>query len=41
MDDCHLVVRCQLSNLLHRLEGELFGQVSYNFQFLVNRKMLF
>lgn len=32
MDDCHLVVRCQLSNLLHRLEGELFGQVSYNFQ---------
>ncbi|XP_396990.3 RNA helicase aquarius isoform X1 [Apis mellifera] len=27
MDDCHLVVRCQLSNLLHRLEGELFGQL--------------
>lgn len=28
MDDCHLVVRCQLSNLLHRPEGGLFGQVS-------------
>lgn len=27
MDDCHLVVRCQLSNLLHRPEGELFGQL--------------
>ncbi|XP_035724204.1 RNA helicase aquarius-like isoform X1 [Vespa mandarinia] len=27
MDDCHLVVRCQLSNLLHRLEGGLFGQL--------------
>lgn len=31
MDDCHLVVRCQLSNLLHRPEGELFGQVSLFF----------
>lgn len=29
MDDCHLVVRCQLSNLLHRPEGGLFGQVSF------------
>jgi intron-binding protein aquarius len=29
MDDCHLVVRCQLSNLLQRPEGGLFGQVSY------------
>ena len=28
MDDCHLVVRCQLSNLLKRPEGGLFGQVS-------------
>lgn len=28
MDDCHLVVRCQLSNLLKRPEGNLFGQVS-------------
>lgn len=28
MDDNHLVVRCQLSNLLHRPEGSLFGQVS-------------
>ncbi|XP_017876403.1 RNA helicase aquarius [Ceratina calcarata] len=27
MDDCHLVVRCQLSNLLHRSEGGLFGQL--------------
>ncbi|XP_043684922.1 RNA helicase aquarius isoform X2 [Vespula pensylvanica] len=27
MDDCHLVVRCQLSNLLHRPEGGLFGQL--------------
>lgn len=27
MDDNHLVVRCQLSNLLHRPEGSLFGQV--------------
>lgn len=30
MDDCHLVVRCQLSNLLKRPEGGLFGQVSTN-----------
>lgn len=29
MDDNHLVVRCQLSNLLHRPEGSLFGQVSH------------
>lgn len=29
MDDCHLVVRCQLSKLLDRPEGGLFGQVSY------------
>jgi len=28
MDDNHLVVRCQLSNLLQRPEGNLFGQVS-------------
>ncbi|KAJ8670441.1 hypothetical protein QAD02_001700 [Eretmocerus hayati] len=28
MDDCHLVVRCQLSNLLGREDGGLFGQVS-------------
>lgn len=28
MDDCHLVVRCQLSNLLNRPEGGLFDQVS-------------
>ncbi|XP_011502615.1 PREDICTED: intron-binding protein aquarius [Ceratosolen solmsi marchali] len=27
MDDCHLVVRCQLSNLLQRPEGGLFGQL--------------
>ncbi|KAK0164394.1 hypothetical protein PV328_003030 [Microctonus aethiopoides] len=27
MDDCHLVVRCSLSNLLHRPEGNLFGQL--------------
>ncbi|XP_063985951.1 RNA helicase aquarius [Diachasmimorpha longicaudata] len=27
MDDCHLVVRCQLSNLLRRQEGGLFGQL--------------
>ncbi|XP_054010956.1 RNA helicase aquarius [Hylaeus anthracinus] len=27
MDDCHLVVRCQLSNLLCRPEGGLFGQL--------------
>lgn len=27
MDDCHLVVRCQLSNLLKRTEGGLFGQL--------------
>ncbi|KAG7202601.1 hypothetical protein KM043_009791 [Ampulex compressa] len=31
MDDCHLVVRCQLSNLLHRPEGGLFGQVSLRY----------
>lgn len=29
MDDCHLVVRCQLSNLLKRPEGNLFGQVRF------------
>lgn len=29
MDDCHLVVRCQLANLLQRPEGVLFGQVSF------------
>ncbi|XP_034941084.1 RNA helicase aquarius [Chelonus insularis] len=27
MDDCHLVVRCSLSNLLKRPEGNLFGQL--------------
>ncbi|XP_043273212.1 RNA helicase aquarius [Venturia canescens] len=27
MDDCHLVVRCQLSNLLKHPEGSLFGQL--------------
>ncbi|XP_076656944.1 RNA helicase aquarius [Halictus rubicundus] len=27
MDDCHLVVRCQLSKLLDRPEGGLFGQL--------------
>lgn len=40
MDDCHLVVRCQLSNLLHRPEGELFGQVSFISQvFQINRNI--
>ncbi|CAH2094456.1 unnamed protein product [Euphydryas editha] len=28
MDDCHLVVRCQLSPLARRPEGQLFSQVS-------------
>lgn len=42
MDDNHLVVRCQLSNLLHRPEGSLFGQVSlckmlYLFRYRVHR----
>ncbi|XP_022909695.2 RNA helicase aquarius isoform X1 [Onthophagus taurus] len=27
LDDCHLVVRCQLSNLVHRDEGHLFRQL--------------
>lgn len=27
LDDCHLLVRCYLSNLLKRDEGKLFGQV--------------
>ncbi|KAK9686254.1 Intron-binding protein aquarius N-terminus [Popillia japonica] len=27
LDDCHLVVRCQLSNLVNRPEGHLFCQV--------------
>ena len=27
MDDCHLVVRCQLSNLANRSDGNLFMQV--------------
>lgn len=30
LDDCHLVVRCQLSNLVRRPEGHLFAQVSNN-----------
>ncbi|KAL7286116.1 hypothetical protein TKK_0019630 [Trichogramma kaykai] len=30
LDDCHLVVRCQLSNLLKRQEGGLFGQTHVN-----------
>lgn len=28
LDDCHLVVRCQLSGLIKRKEGHLFSQVS-------------
>ncbi|XP_031327645.1 RNA helicase aquarius-like [Photinus pyralis] len=28
LDDCHLVVRCQLSHLIQRQEGHLFKQVS-------------
>lgn len=28
LDDCHLLVRAQLSNLVQRPEGKLFGQVS-------------
>lgn len=28
MDDCHLVVRCQISPLMNRAEGKLFAQVS-------------
>ncbi len=27
MDDCHLVTRCHLSGLNHRVEGKLFSQV--------------
>lgn len=27
LEDCHLVVKCQLSNLCKRSEGKLFGQV--------------
>lgn len=27
MDDCHLLVRCQLSNLVERPEGQLFSQL--------------
>lgn len=30
LDDCHLVVRCQLSGLVKRPEGHLFSQVSAN-----------
>ncbi|KAJ3647430.1 hypothetical protein Zmor_019309 [Zophobas morio] len=33
LDDCHLVVRCQLSALVRRPEGHLFSQVSVNFLF--------
>lgn len=33
MDDCHILVRCQLSNLSKRDEGKLFAQVSdYNYR---------
>lgn len=31
LDDCHLVVRCQLSALIRRPEGHLFSQVSNKF----------
>lgn len=31
MDDCHMVVRCQLAPLVRRLEGQLFTQVSVPF----------
>lgn len=30
LDDCHLVVRCQLSDLIKMNEGHLFNQVSEN-----------
>ncbi|KAG8228111.1 hypothetical protein J437_LFUL000113 [Ladona fulva] len=29
LDDCHLVVRCHLSNLIKRVEGKLFSQVGF------------
>lgn len=28
LDDCHVIVRCKLSNLAKREEGKLFSQVS-------------
>lgn len=28
LDDCHMVVRCNLSNLNRREEGKLFSQVN-------------
>lgn len=31
MDDCHMVVRCQLAPLVRRPEGQLFSQVSVPF----------
>lgn len=33
LEDCHLVVKCQLSNLCKRSEGKLFGQVSESWKF--------
>lgn len=37
LDDCHLLVRCQLSNLVQRPEGHLFVQVRKNLHsFVVN-----
>lgn len=30
MDDCHLVVHCQMSNLVKSEAGNLFSQVYYN-----------
>lgn len=36
LDDCHLLVRVQLSNLVQRPEGKLFGQVSENSYFILN-----
>lgn len=35
LDDCHLVVRCQLSNLVNRPEGHLFCQVKFLFILLL------
>lgn len=37
LDDCHFLVRVQLSNLVQRPEGKLFGQVR---KFKVNFKLL-
>ena len=40
LDDCHVLVRCNLSNLAKREEGKLFTQVSQTGCRLVGKRVL-